>query len=74
MAIDTQDKRRSTVAVLPVANSGINVGDRVQVTWNYRGLVTSVTMAVQGRRYTPNAENRTYTPTAENRTYKPEVS
>jgi len=36
MAIDTEDKRRSVVANLPVPDSFIDIGDRRQITWNYR--------------------------------------
>jgi len=39
MAIDTQNKRRSTVAVLPVADGAIGTQDRPHVCWIYAGLV-----------------------------------
>ena len=39
MAIDTENKRRSTIAVLPIPNSDIDQGDRQQVTLHYRGIL-----------------------------------
>jgi len=46
MAIDTQDKRRSTIAVHPVPNSGIDAGDRQQVVWIYRGIAAAAPVAI----------------------------
>ena len=37
MAIDTEDKRRSTLRILPVADGSIAGQDRVHI-WIYRGL------------------------------------
>ena len=43
MALDTRDKRGSSIGVgvitiLPVANRGINEGDRQQIVGLYRGI------------------------------------
>ena len=39
MAIDTQDKRASAIRMcMSVADGTIDDGDRVQSTWNYRGI------------------------------------
>ncbi len=39
MAIDTQNKRRSALRfALPVPDGFVDLGDRVQVTWNYMGF------------------------------------
>lgn len=45
MAIDTEDKRRSTLSPLPDADSSINAGDRLHATWNYRGIAVASTTA-----------------------------
>jgi hypothetical protein len=37
--INTQNKRRSTLCVLPVPDGGIDYSDRASSTWNYSGLV-----------------------------------
>lgn len=42
MAIDTEGKRRSTVAVLPVSDGTIGTQDRPHVCWIYSGLVIAV--------------------------------
>lgn len=41
MAIDTQNKRRSTLRVLPVPDGTIGAADRAQVVWQYSGIVIS---------------------------------
>jgi hypothetical protein len=40
MAIDTRDKRASAmlVGILPVPNASIDLGDRTQLVWRYRGI------------------------------------
>lgn len=39
MAIDTQNKRRSTLARLPVPDAAITIADRPQVLWLYSGVI-----------------------------------
>lgn len=46
MAIDTEGKRRSTVAVLPVPDGTIGTQDRPHVCWIYSGLVIAVAARV----------------------------
>lgn len=41
MAIDTQNKRRSTIANLPVPDGSIDTADRPQVVWIYSGITIS---------------------------------
>ena len=41
MALDSQDKRRSVVWTLPVADSSIDANDRRHVPWVYRGPLAS---------------------------------
>jgi len=38
VAIDTQNKRRSTIAVLPVPDGSVDTQDKPQVCWIYSGL------------------------------------
>lgn len=62
MAIDTRDKRASAImpgipwrGLLPVADSGVNAGDRQQVAFLYRGIAADapvVTAAVPGAEFT----------------------
>ena len=42
--VDNEDKRRSAINMIavttpPLANGGIDSGDRVQASWIYRGIV-----------------------------------
>ncbi len=39
MAIDTENRRRSTLAVLPIPDSTIGAADRLQATWHYSGIL-----------------------------------
>ena len=41
MAIDTENKRRSTLCVLPSPNGIVNEPDRRQAVWQYAGLLTN---------------------------------
>ena len=52
MAIDSQNKRRSTQANLPVPNYTIGIQDRPQVCWIYRGL----TINAIGTRFTATVD------------------
>lgn len=60
MAIDTEDKRRSTVGlwavirVLPVPNGSINAGDRAHL-WVYRGHFDVVAIALDAIFFGVNA-------------------
>jgi hypothetical protein len=61
MAIDTENKRRSVVHVLPVPDSDIDQADRQQVAWIYSGiLVIQLLGEVQSRLYNVPAEDRIY--------------
>lgn len=46
MAIDTQNKRRSVVHVLPVPDGSITAPDRVQVAWIYSGITIAGPLAL----------------------------
>jgi hypothetical protein len=62
MAIDTEDKRRSTAHVLPLPDGDIiSQADRQQVAWIYSGiLVIQLLGEVQARLYNVPAEDRIY--------------
>ena len=38
MAVDTQNKRRSVIANLPVPDGAVSAADRIQTTWWYSGI------------------------------------
>jgi len=44
MAIDTENKRRSTMAVLPVPDGTIAQADRQQVAWIYAGILVTTSI------------------------------
>lgn len=46
MAIDTENKRRSVVYILPVPDSTIDQADRQQAIWIYSGILAAATTAV----------------------------
>jgi hypothetical protein len=45
MAVDTEDKRRSVLTVLPIPNADVDAGDREQVAWLYRGIPAAPPLA-----------------------------
>lgn len=61
MAIDTENKRRSIIYILPLPDNDINQADRQQVTWIYSGiLVIQILGEVQSRIYNVPTEDRIY--------------
>lgn len=44
MAIDTENKRRSTMAVLPVPDGTVGQADRQQVAWIYAGILVTASI------------------------------
>ena len=59
MAIDTRDKRASAImpgmpwrGLLPVADSGVNAGDRQQVAFLYRGIAADAPASAVGAEFT----------------------
>lgn len=53
MAIDTEDKRRSVVQIIPIPDNLINAGDREQVAGLYRGISASPPPLGKLSRYAP---------------------
>ncbi len=47
MAIDTEDKRRVAIGVLPVPDSDINRADRRHVLLIYRGILQAAVLGVK---------------------------
>lgn len=61
MAVDTQNKRRSVVFILPVPDSVIGQADRQQVARLYSGILAAiVVVASSARVYNVPAEDRIY--------------
>lgn len=59
MAVDTENKRRSVVYILPVPDSDISLADRQQVAYIYSGiLVNVVSTTPQSRIYNVPADDR----------------
>ncbi len=56
MAINTQNKRRSTLCALPIPNGYIAIDDEMQVCWQYRGVSSSMVIAVPSSRKVVVAE------------------
>jgi hypothetical protein len=61
MAIDTENKRRSVVHILPIPDADIDQADRQQVAWIYSGILAIQLLGeVSARLYNVPAENRIY--------------
>jgi hypothetical protein len=61
MAIDTENKRRSIIYVLPIPDSNIDQADRQQVAWIYSGILAIQLLGeVQTRLYNVPTEDRIY--------------
>lgn len=70
MAIDTENKRRSTVYVLPVPDSSIDPADKQQVAYIYSGLTVPVVSATpEDRIFNVPAEDRVFVVPAEDRIF-----
>jgi hypothetical protein len=62
MAVDTEDKRDSIVAGLPLPNNSIDQGDRQQVAGLYRGILSIVISQENfSRIFNVSAVNRVFT-------------
>ena len=62
MAIDTENKRRSTLHALPAPDGTIGDADRAQVLWIYSGIAIGSPVAVVLQVYTANV-NANISPT-----------